>query len=116
MSGINGRQAAIAAERTTGLIGPIDVWTAGGVIVGTRKTIDGWVFANRGGLVIVADTPYPVLIPGQIDAVTLVIDVTQTPVVKVTAPALVPTGIIKFANGVEILGSKKRIRDIVKLW
>lgn len=110
------RQAAIAASRAQEILGKVDVWTAGGVLVTARKSIDGWVFANGEGLVLVADVPYPVRLPGQLDAVTLVIDVAQTPVVKVTAPALVPTGIIRFANGLEILGAKKRIREIAKLW
>ena len=110
------RQAEIAADRAKELIGVCPVWTAGGVLISARKSIDGWVFANRTGLVLVADVPYPVRLPGQLDSVTLVIDVTQTPVVKVTAPALVPTGIIQFANGLEILGAKKRIREIAKLW
>jgi hypothetical protein len=110
------RQAAVAATRAQEILGGVSVWTAGGVLMGARKTVDGWVFANRNGLVLVADVPYPVRLPGQLDAFTLVIRVEETPVVKVTAPALVPTGMILFANGIEILGAKKRIREIAKLW
>lgn len=106
-------------SRATALIGTYSVKTAGGIMVSrARMVLDGWWYANNQNLLFVADAPLSALsssYPGLLDARTVLLPISERPTWKLTAPFIAPNGIIEFADGVEIVGQKSRIKQIAKL-
>ncbi len=101
------------------LLGSYSVKTAGGIMISrARMVLDGWWYANNQYLLFVADAPLTALstsYPGLLDFKTVLLPIVERPGWKLTAPFIAPNGIIEFADGVEIVGQKSRIKQIVKI-
>ena len=101
------------------LLGSYSVKTAGGIMVSrARMVLDGWWYANNRHLLFIADAPLTALTasyPGLLDSKTVLLPIAERPSWKLTAPFIAPNGMIEFADGVEIVGQKSRIKQIAKL-
>lgn len=101
------------------LIGPYSIKSAGGIMISrVRLVLDGWWYANNKYLLFLADAPLTSLspsYPGLRDSRTVLLPIAERPGWKLTAPFIAPNGIIEFADGVEIVGQKSRIKQIAKL-
>lgn len=101
--------------RATELLGNYTIKTAGDLLIASmRKQIRGWIYANPQRFVFLAEAPIsPVLgrRPEVLDDYTIAFDLPGRSH-KLTAPMLVPAGIIDFGNGLEFAGQKKHIKAI----
>lgn len=106
-------------SNATDLIGSYSVKTAGGIMLSrARMVLDGWWYANNQYLLFIADAPLSALTPtypGLLDSRTVLLPIAERPSWKLTAPFITPNGMIEFADGVEIVGQKSRIKQIAKL-
>lgn len=106
-------------RRAIDLLGSYSAKTAGGIMLPqVRQVLDGWIYANSSAILFLADAPLVVLpqnFPGLMDAFTVLLPIEQRPPFTLTAPMLVPNGIIAFADGVQLVGAKKRIKAIAEL-
>ena len=83
-----------------------------------RVVLDGWWYANSRYLLFLADSPLALLpqnYPGLIDATTVLLPVDERPAWKLTAPFIAPNGMIEFADGVELVGQKSRVKKIAQM-
>ena len=108
---------ATSAARERGaleMLGSYQVKTAGGIMIADqRRILDGWIYATHLLLLFLADEPLRALsarFPGLVDAQTVLLPIAERPASRLTAPMLTPNGIIAFADGVELIGEKKRMR------
>jgi len=70
------------------MLGSYQVKTACGImVVDERRILDGWIYAQ-----------------------TVLLPIVERPASRLTAPMLTANGIIAFADGVELIGAKKRMR------
>ena len=70
-------------------------------------------YASHLSLLFLADEPLRALsarFPGLVDAQTVLLPIAERPASRLTAPMLTPNGIIAFADGVELIGAKKRMK------
>lgn len=106
-------------NRAIELLGSYSVKSAGGIMISrARMVLDGWWYANNKYLLFIADSPLTALTtsyPGLLDAKTVLLPIAERPSWKLTAPFIAPNGIIEFADGVEIVGQKSRMKQIAKL-
>jgi hypothetical protein len=106
-------------NRAIELLSSYSVKTAGGIMVSrAHLVLDGWWYANNQSLVFIADAPLTALTanyPGLVDSKTVLLPIAERPNWKLSAPFIAPNGIIEFADGVEIVGQKSRIKQIAKL-
>ena len=113
MSYANDMQAREA--RAQELLGTYTIKTSADLLIShLRKQIGGWLYANNNALIFLANAPIsPVLgrRPELVDDYTLKLDLPGRPH-KLTAPMLVPAGIINFGDGIEFAGQKKHIKAI----
>jgi len=52
------------------------------------------------------------ILDGCIYAQTVLLPIAERPASRLTAPMLTPNGIIDFADGVELIGAKKRMKSM----
>lgn len=101
--------------RAQQLLGAYTIKTSADLLIShLRKQIGGWLYANNNALIFLADAPIsPVLghRPELLDDYTLKLDLPGRQH-KLTAPMLVPAGIINFGDGIEFAGQKKHIKAI----
>ena len=106
--------SAARERRALEMLGSYQVKTAGGIMIADqRRILDGWIYASHLSLLFLADEPLRALsarFPGLVDAQTVPLPIAERPASRLTAPMLTPNGIIAFADGVELIGAKKRMR------
>ena len=106
--------SAARERRALEMLGSYQVKTAGGIMIADqRRILDGWIYASHLSLLFLADEPLRALsarFPGLVDAQTVLLPIAERPASRLTAPMLTPNGIIAFADGVELIGAKKRMR------
>ena len=106
--------SAARERRALEMLGSYQVKTAGGIMIADqRRILDGWIYASHLSLLFLADEPLRALsarFPGLVDAQTVLLPIAERPTSRLTAPMLTPNGIIAFADGVELIGAKKRMR------
>lgn len=86
---MNGYATSAARERRAlEMLGSYQVKTAGGIMIADqRRILDGWIYAQ-----------------------TVLLPIAERPASRLTAPMLTPNGLIAFADGVEVIGAKKRMK------
>lgn len=105
-------------QRAAELLGTYTVKTAAGLLVpAVRKEVPGWLYANSSTFIFLADAPVSSILggsPGLLDPYTVKVTLPRKSV-KVTAPMLVPAGIIDFGGGLEFAGQKMHIKALAAL-
>ena len=99
------------------LLGDYSIKTAGALLLSSQQaSVDGWLYANDHDFLFLSDTPIGGLFrgcPELVDEFTIHFEHRGRPI-QLTAPRLVPNGIINFGGGLEFVGAKKRIKLIAK--
>lgn len=97
------------------ILGSYSVKTAGGLMNSVNRNVnDGWIYANSTDLMFISDTVIPWGGPELLDARTLRLPIAGRRY-QLTAPMLVPNGIIDFGGGLEFVGQKKHIKALAAL-
>ncbi len=99
------------------LVNSYSAKTAGGLLDNYRNhVIKGWLYANSSVLLFLSDGE-PVTLPG-LPPVAINLRTILMPLglpFKLTAPPIIPNGIINFGYDLEFVGQKSRIKQIAKL-
>lgn len=111
------RELQVREQAVSSLMNSYGAKTAGGLLDNYRnRVIKGWLYANSSMLLFLSDSE-PVTLPGlppvAINPQTILMPLGLP--FKLTAPPIIPNGIINFGYDLEFVGQKSRIKQIAKL-